>query len=63
MYNYRRTLLRAAKILPVLGLYQSVGCLPNNAFAQVFGENIVLTAAVAIQTITSIIFNTLFGVI
>ncbi|MBX3395080.1 MAG: hypothetical protein KF841_06895 [Phycisphaerae bacterium] len=63
MYKYRRTLLRAAKLLPVLGLYQSIGCLPNNAFAQVFAENIVLTAAVAIQTITSIIFNTLFGVI
>ncbi len=44
-------------------LYQAFGCLPDNAIAAVLGENIVLTSAIAIQTITSLIFNSIFGVI
>ncbi len=55
-------LLKWGKVLPVLALYQTVGCLPENGFTQVVGENIVLTAAVVIQSITSIVFNGLFGV-
>ncbi len=55
--------LRWGKWLAALFVAQQVGCLPNNAFNQVLGENIVLTSAVIIQSITSIFFNTLFGVI
>jgi hypothetical protein len=58
-----RKLLRWGKMLPILALYQSFGCLPDNAFTQVLGENIVLTAAIAIQSLSSIFFNTLFGFI
>ncbi len=49
------------KVLPVLALYSTVGCLPEDGLAQVFGENIVLTSSVVIQSITSIFFNALFG--
>lgn len=63
MLRYRKSLLRIAKVLPILSVYQSIGCLPNDAFSQVFAENVILTFSVAIQTITSLIFNTLFGVI
>ncbi len=55
-------LLKWAKVLPVLALYPTLGCLPDNAFSQVVGENVVLTASVVIQSITSIFFNGLFGV-
>lgn len=61
--KHRRLILRIAKFLPIVCVYQSIGCLPNDAFAQVFAENIILTFSVAIQTITSLVFNTLFGVI
>lgn len=58
-----RKLLRWGRLLPILALYQSVGCLPDDALTRVLGENIVLTAAVAIQSLSSIFFNTLFGFI
>ena len=58
-----RKLLRWGRLLPALALYQSFGCLPDDAVTQVLGENIVLTAAVVIQTLSSIFFNTLFGFI
>ncbi len=53
-----RILLRVGQFLPALMLYQAVGCLPNNAFSEVFAENIVFTSAIVIQSITSIIFST-----
>jgi len=37
------------------------GCLPDNALRQVLGENMLLTSAVVVQTVTSQFFNTLFG--
>lgn len=43
-----------------LALYQ-VGCLPDGSFAQVAAENVILTFAVGITSITSILFNNLFG--
>jgi hypothetical protein len=53
---------KGGKLLPFLFLYQSVGCLPDDALRQVFGENIILTSAILIQTVTAVVFNTLFGV-
>ncbi|MCG8407388.1 MAG: hypothetical protein MI923_19490 [Phycisphaerales bacterium] len=61
MTKARRRLLHWSRILPALVLYQSLGCLPDNAVAQVAGENIVLTSAVVIQSVTAIVFNSLFG--
>ncbi|MFQ5429410.1 MAG: hypothetical protein ACE5E1_03780 [Phycisphaerae bacterium] len=63
MCKSQRKLLRWGPLLPVLVLYQTLGCLPDDAFTRVLGENIVLTSAIAIQSITSIIFNGLFGFI
>lgn len=63
MWKANRRLTKVAKFIPILMLYQTIGCLPNDAFAQVFAENIVLTSAIAIQTITSLIFNSIFGVV
>ena len=51
------------KLLPALVVLQTVGCLPDNSFQQVVGENMLLTTAVIIQTLTSTFFNTLFGFI
>lgn len=48
-------------LLPALFVYQSIGCLPDNAPRQVLGENIVFTFAVVIQTITAEVFNAIFG--
>ncbi|HWL92015.1 MAG TPA: hypothetical protein VNT79_00645 [Phycisphaerae bacterium] len=56
-----RLLLRAAKVIPVAMLYQQIGCLPNDAFAQVFAENVIFTSGIVIQTITSILFSTFFS--
>lgn len=56
-------LARWGKLLPLLIVCQTLGCLPDNGFKQVLGENIVLTAAVTIQSITSVVFNSLFGYI
>lgn len=58
-----RWVLRKAKWLPPLLIVQQFGCLPEGAFSQVLAENIVLTSAVAIQSITSLVFNSLFGFI
>ena len=41
-------------------MYQVTGCLPDNAFREVFAENIVLTGSIAIQSIISIILGNLF---
>lgn len=51
------------KLAPVLLLCYAIGCLPGGAINQVLGENLLLSAAIAIQTITAQFFNTLFGVI
>jgi hypothetical protein len=56
---WKLTLL--GKLLPVLFLYQVVGCLPDGAFAQVTGENMLLTTAIIVQTLTANFFNALFG--
>lgn len=56
-----RTVSRWARILPALMVCQQIGCLPDDAFSQVLGENIVLTFAIAIQTVTAQVFNSLFG--
>lgn len=55
-------LLKWGRLLPFFFLYQSVGCLPEGAIQQVFAENVVFTAGIIIQTVTSIVFNTIFGV-
>ncbi|HVP12039.1 MAG TPA: hypothetical protein VMV94_12730 [Phycisphaerae bacterium] len=55
-------LVALGKLLPVLFLYQAVGCLPDGAFKEVTAENILLTTAVIVQTVTAQFFNTLFGV-
>lgn len=55
--------MRWGKWLPAIFLLRQVGCLPEGSFQQVTADNIVLTAAVVIQSITSIFFNSLFGVI
>ncbi|HPF40635.1 MAG TPA: hypothetical protein P5081_10185 [Phycisphaerae bacterium] len=39
----------------------STGCLSNDSIRQVFGENVVLTSAVIIQTVTATVFNSIFG--
>jgi hypothetical protein len=54
-------LVAVGKLLPVLFLYQTYGCLPDGAFKQVTAENMLLTTAVIVQTLTSTFFNTLFG--
>jgi hypothetical protein len=56
-----RTICRLGRLFPFLALYQTIGCLPDNAFAQVTAENIVLTSALVVQAVTSLIFNTIFG--
>lgn len=67
MRRSNRALLRRCPrlggILAALFIVQQVGCLPNNSFSQVLAENILLTSAVIVQSLTSIFFNTLFGVI
>ncbi|MCB9853125.1 MAG: hypothetical protein H6819_08515 [Phycisphaerales bacterium] len=39
----------------------STGCISNDSIRQVFGENVVLTSAVIIQTVTATVFNSIFG--
>lgn len=53
---------RYGVVLSGLFSLQQVGCLPEGAFQQVTAENLIFTAAVTIQSITSVFFNTLFGV-
>ena len=52
---------RWGKLLPALFLCYAVGCLPEDAFTQVLGENLLLTSATVIQSVTALIFNTVFG--
>lgn len=52
---------RLGKLLPVLLMCNGLGCLPDGSVGQVLGENMLLTSAVVIQTITAAIFNSLFG--
>lgn len=54
---------RWGSLLPLLIAYQQLGCLPDGAVRQVFGENIVLTSAITIQGITALIFNSLFSLL
>jgi hypothetical protein len=61
-WTHGRYLSLFAKIVPFCILFQPLTCLPDNAVAQVFGENIVFTFAVVLQTVTSVVFNTIFGV-
>ena len=61
--QHHRIIRGWAKLLPVLVAYQAVGCLPDDAFRTVLGENMLLTSAIVIQTITGQLFNSLFGVI
>lgn len=63
MHKAAIKLLRWGKFLPPVVLYQSFGCLPEDAFPQVFAENIIFTSAVVIQTLTSTFFNSLFGLV
>ena len=53
--------MRLAKLLPALLMCFGLGCLPDDSVGQVLGENMLLTSAVVIQSITSMIFNGLFG--
>lgn len=53
---------RLWRVLPILSICMfSTGCLPDDAVRQVFGENVVLTSAVIIQTVTASVFNSIFG--
>lgn len=61
-----QTIRRYGRWVPLLAACQQVGCLPDDAFSQVIAENVVFTAAVVIQSVTSTIFNSffnLFGII
>ena len=60
MKTAARWLRRLAVLAPLLAVYQVTGCLPDNAFREVFAENIVLTGSIAIQSIISIILGNLF---
>jgi hypothetical protein len=51
------------RLATVLFPCYAVGCLPDDALKQTLGENLLLSAAIAIQTITGQFFNTLFGVV
>ena len=62
-FKHGRRWTHWGKILPFLFVYQAAGCLPDNAFRQVLGENVVFTAAILLQTITSTVFNTIFGLV
>jgi hypothetical protein len=53
---------RWSGLASALALYQ-VGCLPDGSFAQVTAENVIFSFAIAITSITSVVFNTLFGII
>lgn len=54
---------RVGQLLTGCYLFQQLGCLPEQAFQQVVAENIVLTFGIIVQSITSLIFNTFFGII
>jgi hypothetical protein len=52
---------RIGQILAACYLCQQLGCLPEDAFQQVLGENIVLTFGVVVQSITALVFNSIFA--
>ena len=52
---------RLAQILTGCYLFQQLGCLPEQAFQQGVAENIVLTFGIVVQSVTALIFNTIFG--
>ncbi len=56
---HRVRFLRALPILFVCAF--STGCLSDDTVRQVFGENVVLTSAVIVQTVTATVFNSIFG--
>jgi predicted permease len=58
LWKYSR---RVGQVLAGCYLFQQIGCLPDQAFQQVVAENVVLTAAIIIQSTTALIFNTIFG--
>jgi hypothetical protein len=55
----RRSLWRVVPIIFATTIL--TGCLPDDAIRQVFGENVILTSAIAIQTITASVVNGFFG--
>ncbi|MBN2563878.1 MAG: hypothetical protein JXQ75_23430 [Phycisphaerae bacterium] len=63
MKRSRWNYARFGQLLPVLFLSYAVGCLPEDAFKQVLGENMLFTAAVAVQSFTWTLFNNLLGLI
>jgi len=63
MIRKRWNCTRWGKLLPALFLCYAFGCLPDNAANQVLGENLVLTTSYVVQSVTSLIFNAIFGVI
>ena len=58
--RHARLASRLARWLPLALVYQAGGCIPDNALTEVLAENIVLTSSIVIQSITSIVFNTIF---
>jgi hypothetical protein len=60
--NFSLRLSRYGAIVSALFALHQVGCLPEGGFQQVTAENVIFTAAVTIQSVTAVIFNTLFGV-
>ena len=60
LHRYSRLACRLAPWLPLALIYQTGGCLPDNALTEVLAVNIVLTSAIVIQNITSLVFNTIF---
>lgn len=59
VYLFRARCTRALPVA-ILCLF-STGCLSNESVRQVFGENVILTSAVVIQTVTATVFNSIFG--
>ena len=49
-----------AALVPLAVLFQTSGCLPNDAFREVIAENIVLTSSIVIQSLVSIILGNVF---
>lgn len=59
VYPFRARLWLALPLLTITAL--STGCFSNDSIRQVFGENVILTSAVVIQTVTATVFNSIFG--
>lgn len=60
MVRASRILSRCGRLLPILILCQTLGCLPNDAIRTVLAENIVQTLAITIQSFVAIVFGNLF---